>query len=142
MEPSAFDLSSFTSKSQNQALNEQLVLEYLNEAGENVFENNTYDPNEVTVGTNGQYYQDVVDLYNEETKFLIWINGYSEGKNSYTISLSPTSSKMELLTVYTTMTDFDSCSGPKFAIDSVFYNSEIKSLKEISAGLKKLTITQ
>lgn len=135
-----FDLLSFKSSSQNQVLNEQLLLEYLNESGENIFENNTFDPNQVTLGKNGEYYSEVVDLYNEETKYLIWVYGYSEGKNVYSISLAPTSSKIEILTVYTTLTDFNGCTGPQFAIDSVFYNDEKRATKELSGGLKKLTI--
>jgi hypothetical protein len=135
-----FDLLPFKTSSQNKVLNERLLLEYLNESGENIFENKTFDPNQVTLGKNGEYYSEVVDLYNDETKFLIWIDGYSEGKNVYSISLNPILSKIEILTVYTTLTDFNGCTGPKFAIDSVFYNDEKRTTKEISTGLKKLTV--
>lgn len=135
-----FGLFSFKSSSQNQVLNEQLLLEYLNDAGENIFENGTFGPKWATLGKNGVFHTEVVDLYNEETKYLLWVDGFSERKNVHSISLATTSSKIEILTVYNTLTDFNGCTGPQFGIDSVFYNDEKRATKELSGGLKKLTI--
>ncbi len=132
----------FTSKASKGIINEQLLLEYIDTDGENIFENGSYDPDGVTLNKNGELYTDVVDLYNEETKYLIWVGGYSEGKNLFAVSLAPTSSRIDHLTVYATLLDFDGCTGPSVAIDSVFYNEEKQTLKKLSAGLKKLTLTQ
>ena len=137
-----FGLSTKTAKSSTVSLDEDMVLEYLNANGENIFENGTYDPSQVTIIKNGITSTDVVDLYNEETKYLIWIGGYSEGRNLFAISLAPTDSRIDHLTVFTTQIDFNGCTGPTFSIDSVFYNDEKQNLKMESDGIKKLTITR
>ncbi|WP_149304232.1 hypothetical protein [Pareuzebyella sediminis] len=136
------DNLNFTSKSAESIANEQLLLNFVDEEGQNIYETGTDNPEKTTILYNGQTYSDVVDQYNEETKYLIWINGFSEGKNVYTISIDPVDSKIYSLTVYTTLTDFSVCTGPAFAIDSVLYDTEKQVLEKTSDRLKKLTIVK
>lgn len=132
----------FTSKSITSIANEQLLLNYVDDDGNNVFETGTYDPDDTVIWYNGQAFTDVVDQYNEDTMNLIWINGFEEGKNDYNITIDPTDSKMDNLTVYTTLLDFNPCTGPSFAIDSVFYDNEKQILDKTSDWLKQLTIVK
>jgi len=136
------DNKNFASKSIAAIANEQLLLDFVDEEGNNIYETGTDNPDDTTILYNGQTYSNVVDQYNEETKYLIWINGFEEGRNVYTISIEPVDSKIYSLTVYTTLIDFNTCTGPSFAIDSVFYENEKQVLDKTSEWLKKLTVVK
>lgn len=132
----------FTSKSSPEFVNQELILEYVDADGTNLFQNGTYDPDEVTLQYNGQIFRDVVDQTNEETKNSIHLNTYSEGRNLFHVSLRPTDSKIDVVTVYATVVDFSPCTGPTFAIDSAFVDAKKHSINNVSDWLLKLTITK
>lgn len=121
---------------------EDLVLEYVDAQGNNLFENGTLDPDLVTMNSNGETYSDVVDQYNAETLNMIHLRPYKENINYFLISLDPTSSNMDKITLYARFTDFSACTGPVVAIDSVFYNEEKQSLKKLNDWTKKVTIVK
>ncbi|HET8735833.1 MAG TPA: hypothetical protein VFM69_04465 [Pricia sp.] len=127
-----------TSKSSSNSTNEELVLEYLDSEGNNLIENNTYHPAEVALAYGNVTQTEVVELQNEDLKYLVWVVGFSKGKNPISVTLSP--SETDTLLLYATEVGFSGCSGPSFAIDSVFYNGEKQALENISDWLKKVTV--
>ncbi len=127
-----------SSKSPSNDVSEELVVEYLNPEGDNLIESGTYKPSEISLDF-GKYTQtDVVDVTNEETKYLVKVYGFSKGKNRIEVKLSP--SDIDTLLVYAQEVDFSSCTGPVFAIDSVSYNGKMRSFKKVRDWLQKLTI--
>ena len=139
---SASDLKAngLESKSSSTVGNEDLVLEYLDVDGHNLIANNAYSPVDVSLEYENGIRTEVVDLQNEETKYMVWVVGFQNGKNTISVTLSP--SEIDEMLLYATEVDFSSCSGPSFAIDSVFYNGEKQLLKTVSPWLKKVSIVK
>jgi len=129
-----------SSKSSSKVANEELVLEYLDTEGNNLIENNTYSPSDVYLDFGNGVRTDVVDLQNEETKYLVRVAGFSKGKNLISVNLSP--SETDTMLLYATEVGFSGCTGPEFAIDSVFYNGKKQVLEKMSDWLKKVSIVK
>ncbi|HEA22973.1 hypothetical protein LCGC14_1182660 [marine sediment metagenome] len=127
-------------KSSNVVVTEELVIEYVDALGTNLIENKTYNPGDISLYFKNNTRTDVVDLQNEETRYMLRVSGFSEGKNRFNITLSNT--EIDTMELFATEVDFSPCTGPAFAIDSVFYNGEKRKLITTSDCLKKLTITK
>lgn len=135
-----FSMNRVAFKSSAKAASEELVLEYVDADGNNLIENNTYNAHDISLEYENGTRTEVMDLQNEDTKYLVWVVGFSKGKNAISVTLSP--SETDKMLLYATEVDFSSCTGPLFAIDSVFYNGEKQAVKKMSDWIKKVSITK
>lgn len=127
-----------SSKSSTNTASEELVLEYVDADGKNLIANKTYNAGDISLDFEGTTRTGVVDFQNEDTRYLVYVSGFSEGKNLYSVNLS--ASETDTMEVYANEVDFSSCTGPVLAIDSVFYKGEKQNLQKVSDWLKKITI--
>lgn len=124
----------------SQTGNEDLVLEYLDTNGKNLIENNTYNPVDISIRYGNNTLTEVVDLQNKDTKYLVYVYGFSKGKNSFSVTLSP--SETDTMLVFASEVGFSPCTGPEFAIDSVYYNDEKQAMTNVTDWIKKVSIVK
>lgn len=112
--------------------NPNLYIKLLDSNGNNLIENNTYKPNEITVSFNGQTITNVVFTTVKGLENLITLNVMgTEGNNQFDIKLS--NSETDVLIMNLSLIS-QKCGWKFYKLNSVTYNDEIVSIKDESGN--------
>lgn len=107
-----------------------LYIELVNTAGENLIENGTYIPADITINNNGGTFTDVVftEVPGIENFVAVGVFG-NDGNNTYEINLSGTETDILLLNL-TREEIGDPCPQIVFGLNSAIYNDASKDIQD------------
>ncbi len=113
-----------------QAIQSNLYIDLVNGQGENLIENGTYNPNDITIDVNGSTFTGVVFTNVEGIENFIAIGVFGEdGDNTFEISLSDTETDTLILNLTRSETG-GPCSQFVFALNSAVYNDEVQEIQD------------
>lgn len=113
-----------------QAIGSNLYIDLVNEQGENLIENGTYNPDDIIINFNGSVFTGAVFTEVQGIENFITIGVFGEdGDNTYEIRLSDTETDTLILNLTREETG-GPCSQFVFILNSVAYNGEIQEIED------------
>ncbi|MFH4966634.1 hypothetical protein V8G61_00400 [Gaetbulibacter sp. M240] len=117
-----------------------LIIELVNDQGENLIANNTYLADEITVSFNGYISTNVVFNNVPGLENVITINLFgTSGDNTFMIHLSDTVSDTLVLNL---SVDMSVCNIPLYTLNQATYNGEIQMVSQNDSGNYRITVAK
>ncbi len=111
-----------------------LFIELVNTEGENLIENGIYNPDDITIGFNGNIFTGVVFTGVQGVENVIVLNVFGEeGDNTFDINLSDTETDTLILNISKEEIS-DPCIQLVITVNEVIYNGESKELQDFEGG--------
>ena len=117
-----------------------LIIELVNDQGDNLIANNTYLADEITVSDNGYTSTNVVFNNVPGLENVITLNLFgTSGDNTFMIHLSDTVSDTLVLNL---SVDMSVCNIPLYTLNQATYNGEIQMVSQNDSGNYRITVVK
>jgi len=109
------------------------------DAGTNLIDNGTFNPNEITVIRNGEIAGNVANMADTGLPSAIWLTLERAGNTDFEIRLNQTETDMLSLSLFIESTG--ACCGPNFSANSAVYNGVSQTIQRGFSGfIESITV--